>query len=101
MEPKKKFKKYYESLTIPADHIVCDVDLDSSPAFVTITNAKNDSDIKRHELDEHKVFIPEALAYYLTKHSCGSQKMIDLYKKSGKNEKCECPGCGKIFHPEK
>jgi hypothetical protein len=67
-----------ESITIPKDHYVVHCDFDAEEPFCVIC--------PKNEVGDRKILVPKALAYYLTTHFCGSNKMRDLYKRQARNE---------------
>lgn len=59
------------SMTIPEGWFIIKVDCDVDPPYCMISSSKvNETD--------RKVFIPRPLAYYLSHHFCGSEKMLKV-----------------------
>jgi len=85
MDDKKDYDDIDDTLTIPADYFVNGCDLDADPPYCIILH-KDKWDRK----DEKKVLIPKALAYYLSTHSCGSEKFRKAVDESAaRNERGE------------
>ncbi|HUS48767.1 MAG TPA: hypothetical protein VMZ91_01255 [Candidatus Paceibacterota bacterium] len=64
-----------ETLTIPAKHFVCSVDLDCEEPFCIVAPDYEIWD--NGDKEEKRILIPKPLAYYLSTHFCGSKKMYD------------------------
>jgi hypothetical protein len=73
------YKTYYKEknqpMQIDEDYYCYNVNLDCDDPFATLCH-KDDCAI------EETIKIPHQLAYYLTTHWCGSQKMHDLIEKN-------------------
>ena len=70
--------KQDQSFSLPAGYFVTSVDLDHDEPYCMLQSPVNGGMMHRD--------IPKALAYYLTTHFCGSNKMMDAYKRQGRNE---------------
>ena len=68
-----------DHMVIPAGWFVYTVCLDAEVPYCTICNSEDVN-------EERKVKIPESLAYYLSTHFCGSQKMHDKLIEDGKRQ---------------
>lgn len=69
-----------QSLVLPKGAYITYVDFDKSPPYITY----NLDGVMA--MEDKKLYVPEALAYYLRTHWCGSQKMHDLIEKNTKHE---------------
>ena len=68
-------------IEIPDGWFVHGANFDADEPFILMT--KNDGRSNSSEY-EKKVFVPKALAYYLSTHFCGSTKMADRLIEQGK-----------------
>lgn len=66
-----------ENICIPAGWFVYSVCLDAEEPYCIICNSKDVN-------EEEKIKVPKSLAYYLSTHFCGSQKMHDKLIEDGK-----------------
>ena len=69
---KKESSETDETFTIPAGYFVHGVDWDANPPI-----CRTVPDTFRYE-DEKVLVLPKALAYFLSTHSCGSEKFRTL-----------------------
>jgi len=71
MDSKEDYSDVDETLTIPAGYFVSRVDLDDDPPYCMV------SLVNEYQPDK-RFIIPKALAYFLSTHSCGSEKFRKL-----------------------
>lgn len=67
------------SFEIPDGWFVCGADFDAEEPYVTIANGDLSG-------EERRVPVPKSMAYYLSTHSCGSQKIHDNLIEDGRRE---------------
>jgi hypothetical protein len=73
-----EFSDKSQSFTIPANYFVYYVDFDCEKPYAIICNAASFE-------KEEKIYIPEALAYYLKTQYCGSKKMEETIASNTKD----------------
>ena len=68
------------SLVVPENHIVCGADFDTDEPYIVVCPENGTA------IEDVKIPVPKAMAYYLSTHFCGSDHMRDLIRDHARSD---------------